>query len=354
MFISQQDAQSIVEEVKAAIGRDINIMDETGRILASTNPARQGQPHPAAERILREQLPSLTVEEDQPEAGMQAGINLPVRIDGAAAGVIGITGPPEEVAGFGSVIKLLTEILVERARKNQQADRLERAECIGRSGMFLSYSGWYKGAHVTVVSGGSGSPEMELALFDYMENTGAHTYLRVGGSGGIGTDVHPGDVVISSGVVRAEGMTKAYIPAEFPAVSHYEVVNAMAMAADRLGASYHVGVTLSIDSDVIGCGRPAVGGYLQPWNLDVLGIYNRAGVLNGDRESAAVVTLSALFDRRGGSVCSVSDNAVTGEKFQEGVAKNIEIDIALEGCAILQQMDAVKGGSPYWHPGIGL
>lgn len=127
MFISRQDAQSIVEEVKAVIGRDINIMDETGRILASTNPARQGQMHPAAERILRERLPSLTVEEDQPETGMQAGINLPVQIDGTAAGVIGITGPPEEVAGFGSVIKLLTEILVERVRKNEQADLLERA-----------------------------------------------------------------------------------------------------------------------------------------------------------------------------------------------------------------------------------
>ena len=236
----------------------------------------------------------------------------------------------------------------------QIAERLEDAECIGRSGTFLSYSGWYKGAHITVVSGGSGSPEMELALFDYMENTQAHTYLRVGGSGGIGTDVHPGDVVISSGVVRAEGMTKAYIPAEFPAVSHYEVVNAMAMAADTLGVPFHVGVTLSIDSDVIGCGRPAVGGYLQPWNLDVLGIYNRAGVLNGDRESAAVVTLSALFDRRGGSVCSVTDNVVTGESFQEGVAKNIEIDIALEGCAILHRMDLAKKDRTCWHPGIGL
>lgn len=236
----------------------------------------------------------------------------------------------------------------------QIADRLERAECIGRSGMFLSYSGWYKGAHITVVSGGSGSPEMELALFDYMENTKAHTYLRVGGSGGIGTDVHPGDVVISSGVVRAEGMTKAYIPAEFPAVSHYEVVNAMAMAAEKLGVPFHVGVTLSIDSDVIGCGRPAVGGYLQPWNLDVLGIYNRAGVLNGDRESAAVVTLSALFDRRGGSVCSVTDNVVTKEAFQAGVAKNIEIDIALEGCAILERMDKAKANRTYWHPGVGL
>lgn len=236
----------------------------------------------------------------------------------------------------------------------QIARHLENAECIGQSGMFTSYSGWYKGAHITAVSGGSGSPEMELALYDYMQNTNAHTYLRVGGSGGIGTDVHPGDVVISSGVVRAEGMTKAYIPAEYPAVSHYEVVNAMAMAAEQLGVPFHVGVTLSIDSDVIGCGRPAVGGYLQPWNLDVLGIYNRAGVLNGDRESAAVVTLSALFDRRGGSVCSVTDNVVTNEHFMKGVAKNIEIDVALEGCVILNRMDAAKRGGTYWHPGLGL
>jgi len=236
----------------------------------------------------------------------------------------------------------------------QIARHLENAECIGQSGMFTSYSGWYKGAHITAVSGGSGSPEMELALYDYMQNTRALTYLRVGGSGGIGTDVHPGDVVISSGVVRAEGMTKAYIPAEYPAVSHYEVVNAMAMAAEQIGVRFHVGVTLSIDSDVIGCGRPAIGGYLQPWNLDVLGIYNRAGVLNGDRESAAIVTLSALFDRRGGSICSVTDNVVTGEAFIEGIANNIEIDIALEGCAILNRMDAAKKGKSFWHPGIGF
>lgn len=141
MFISQQDARSIVEEVKAAIGRDINIMDETGHILASTNPTRQGQLHPGAERILREQLPSLTVEEDEPETGMQAGINLPVRMDGACVGVIGITGPPEEVAGFGSVIKLLTEILVERVRKDRQADLLERARRLFMESWLFSREG---------------------------------------------------------------------------------------------------------------------------------------------------------------------------------------------------------------------
>lgn len=222
------------------------------------------------------------------------------------------------------------------------ADRLENAELIGNSGMFTSYTGTYKGAAITVVSGGSGSPEMELILYDFMEYTDAGTFLRVGGSGGIGDEVHPGDVVIASGVVREEAMTKAYIPAAYPAASHYEVITAMVEAAEQLQAPYHVGVTLSVDSDFVGGGRPGVGGYLQPWNIEIAGIYNRAGILNGDRESAAIVTLSALFGRRGGSICSVADNLCTGETFQAGGGHNHAIDIALEGCAVLHQIDQRK------------
>ena len=232
------------------------------------------------------------------------------------------------------------------------ADKLENAELIGQSGMFTSYTGRYKGAKISVVSGGSGSPEVELLLYDYMEYTDAHTFLRVGGSGGIGDEVKPGDIVISSGVVREEGMTKAYVPAVYPAVSSYEVVSAMVQAAEQLEASYHVGLTVSVDSDFIGGGRPGVGGYLQPWNIEFAGIYNRAGVLNGDRESAAIVTLSALFGRRGGSVCSVADNLCTGERFQAGSGHGSAIDIALEGCAVLNEMDKQKKnrGKRYWYP----
>lgn len=234
------------------------------------------------------------------------------------------------------------------------ADKMEDSQLIGSSGMFTSYTGTYKGAKITVVSGGSGSPEMELILYDYMEYTDAKTFLRVGGSGGIGDEVHPGDVVIASGVVREEGMTKAYIPAQYPAASHYEVVAAMVKAAEMLHAPYHVGVTVSVDSDFIGGGRPGVGGYMQPWNIDFAGIYNRAGVLNGDRESASIVTLSALFGRRGGSICSVADNLCTGEVFGAGKGHNFAIDIALEGCAILNEMDRQKEkkGKPNWYPGI--
>ncbi len=232
------------------------------------------------------------------------------------------------------------------------AARLDDAELIGRSGMFTSYTGWYKGAKITIVSGGSGSAEAELALYDFMEYTDAHTYLRVGGSGGLGDDVRPGDIVISSGVVREDGMTGSYIPLAFPAVAHHEVVLAMIQAAEELDARYHVGVTLSVASDFVGGGRPGVGGYLQPWNMETPLIYNRAGVLNGDRESAGIVTLAALFGLRGGSVCSVADNLVTGERFKEGAGHGDAILIALEACAILQKMDEQKFGKRHWIPNI--
>ena len=263
---------------------------------------------------------------------------------------------PEKVGDFVlvTVRDPLIDYLADPAK--QIAGRLENAELIGQSRMFTSYTGTFEGARITVVSGGSGSSEAELLLYDFMEFSNAHTYLRVGGSGGIGTDVVPGDIVVASGVVREEGMTRAYIDRAFPAASDYQVVAAMAQAADALGANYHIGVTLSVDSDFAGVGRPGVGGYLQPWNIEMMGVYNRAGVLNGDRESAAVVTLSALYGFRGGSVCSVADNIVTGAKFTHGAGHAAAIDVALKGCAILDRMDKKRAatGKKYWLPEMGL
>lgn len=51
MHITQKSAQNIVNEMKASIHRDINIMDENGVILASTDPTRRG-------KRIRERLPS--------------------------------------------------------------------------------------------------------------------------------------------------------------------------------------------------------------------------------------------------------------------------------------------------------
>ena len=58
--------------------------------------------------------------------------------------------------------------------------RLENRVLAGQSGMFTTYSGYYKGAHISIVSGGSGSPEAELILVEFMQNSKANTFLRLG------------------------------------------------------------------------------------------------------------------------------------------------------------------------------
>lgn len=236
----------------------------------------------------------------------------------------------------------------------RMAERLENAECIGNSGMFLSYTGYYKGAKVTCVSGGSGCPEVELAINDFMEYTNCSTFLRVGTSGGVAEKVKVGDCVITSGVFREDGTSRAYIGDGFPAYCHYEVITALVQAAEQLGMSYHVGVTACMDSDFVGNGRPSVGGYLQPDNINKLGTYNRAGVLNTDRESSIIMTMCNLFERRGGAVFNVTDNLISGEKFREGAGTETSIDLALEGIAVLHQMDMKKAqaGKENWFPGL--
>lgn len=235
---------------------------------------------------------------------------------------------------------------------SQIAKKLEGGRLLARTGMFVTYTGIYHSASITVVSGGSGSPEAELVLNEFMMHTRASTYLRVGGSGGWNENVHPGDIVISSGAVRDEGMTKAYVVPQFPALASFEVVMALAEAGTRAGINFHIGITRSGDSEYCGWGKPSVGGYLQRENTDIIDYYNRAGILNTDRETAAILTLTALFGLRGGSICSIGDNVFNGEAFQAGAGHERAIDMALDSLAILHEWDQVKQrkNRRFWAP----
>lgn len=221
------------------------------------------------------------------------------------------------------------------------AKYLDDVEVTGASGMFTTITGSYRGVPVTVVSGGSGGPEAELALMDFFEHTDADTYIRVGGSGGMHESVRPGDLVIAKAAVRSEGLTQAYAPLAYPAVADAGVVSAMTEAARRLDVPYHVGLTRSTDSDFVSSGRPAAGGFLPMSATTVLDQWRRLGVLNGDRETAAIITLASIYGHRGGSVCSVADNIVTGEKFLAGAGHASAIEVSLEGLVELHRIDAL-------------
>ena len=56
MKISKSSAQQIVEEIGKLVKQNINLMDETGHIIASNDPSRIGNFHAGAFRIIQNRL----------------------------------------------------------------------------------------------------------------------------------------------------------------------------------------------------------------------------------------------------------------------------------------------------------
>lgn len=234
------------------------------------------------------------------------------------------------------------------------AQRFGPAEQVGGTGLFQVYTADAGDELVTVVATGSGSPELELAMVELLEHSDAEVFVYFGTGAGLHPYVRPGAVVISSGVVREEAMTHAYVDPSYPAAPSYEVVTAMVTGAERHGAHYLVGTTRSIDSDILGNGRPTVAGYMQPSHAQEIDYWVRAGVLTNDREASAVVTLGNLFNRRTGAVVGVTDNYPMNQTITVGAGMDDAANVLVAGLTELMEMDRAKReqGREHWSPGL--
>lgn len=114
MRISRAAAMQIVEEIGKVVKQSINLMDETGHIIASNDHSRIGDFHEGAYQIIRNHLEEfyITPEMEQTMRLVRQGINLPIEVDGEVEGVVGITGAYDEVIRYGQVVKKMAEILV--------------------------------------------------------------------------------------------------------------------------------------------------------------------------------------------------------------------------------------------------
>lgn len=119
MDISPDNALAIVTEISSLLGQHVNLFDDTGRVIASTDRFRIGTWHGGAARIIDERLPELVVARDDEYPGARRGLNLPVALDGVVVGVVGITGEYHEVVTYGHVVQKMTEILLRENRENQ-------------------------------------------------------------------------------------------------------------------------------------------------------------------------------------------------------------------------------------------
>ena len=182
---------------------------------------------------------------------------------------------------------------------------LENPQKIAENREFTTYTGTLDGVKVSVVSTGIGGPSAAIALEELI-HCGAHTFIRVGTSGGMQPEVLGGDLVIATGAVRMDGTGTEYAPIEYPATAHFDVVQALQQAAVQSGNRFHIGVVQCKDSFY---------GQHEPENMPVSAVLKQkwdawlgCGALASEMESATLFIVAAVRRVRIGSILLVLGN----------------------------------------------
>ena len=126
MKVSRKQARDLIAEISAVVDIDINIMDDTGTIVASTDDERIDQFHEGAQMLIRDRRSELIVHYDNEFRGCRKGINLPLIYKDKIIGVIGLTGEIEETIHYARLIQKMTELLMRdlvRIRKEGRKDQ---------------------------------------------------------------------------------------------------------------------------------------------------------------------------------------------------------------------------------------
>jgi len=215
----------------------------------------------------------------------------------------------------------------------------DTAEDVAYHREYRSMRGTYRGIATSACSTGIGGPSTEIALNE-LAAVGCDTFLRLGTTGGLQEHLRVGDIVISTASVRWDGASDSYAPTAFPAAASYEVVLALVEACERLGMTYHLGISAATASFYAGQSRPAFGDYIGEEN-DRVERLQAMGVLNFEMESATVFTLSSLFGLRGGAACVIVADRFRNEFRPEG-ADEILAQLGAEASVALAEMDELK------------
>ena len=219
------------------------------------------------------------------------------------------------------------------------AAHLDNPRMVTRKREFTTWEGTLEGERVTVTSTGIGGPSTAICV-EELHKCGADTFIRVGTCGGIALKVKSDDVVIATGAVRHEGASREYAPIEFPAVSDYQVQEALVQAAKNLGKPWHAGVVQCKDSfygQHSPARMPVAQELLYKWEA-----WKRLGVLASEMESAALFCCAAALGVRCGSCFHViwnQEREAAGLDQTESHDLTAALDVGIEAVKLLIQAD---------------
>ena len=124
-MIEPELAKKFIERLTQYTEYNINIMNESGMIIASRDPARIGTYHEVADRIIHGEQDMIVIRDEKEFPGVLPGINMAITHQGRKEGVIGVTGDPDRIHEVALITRLAMETML-RYEKQQEEIRLRR------------------------------------------------------------------------------------------------------------------------------------------------------------------------------------------------------------------------------------
>ena len=163
------------------------------------------------------------------------------------------------------------------------------------------YTGTYKGVPVSVMASGMGMPSIGIYSYELFTQYDVDNIIRVGSAGALQKELKLGSIVAGMGACTNSSYAAQYgLGGTFAPIADFALLSAAVQSAKELGLEMPVGNLSSSDTFY-----DASASSLK---------WAEMGVLAIEMEAAALYYNAAYTKKRGLSICSVSDNIVTGEE----------------------------------------
>ena len=162
---------------------------------------------------------------------------------------------------------------------------------------FVTHTGNVGDIRVTACSTGIGCPSAAIVV-EELSRIGAKTFIRVGTTGSLQTNIGTGDIVIATAAVRADGASRTYMPIEGPAVADFKVTKALLEATRKSKHKVHLGPVVTSDAfygDIENSRR-----------------WSKVNILAVEMECSVIFTLAMLKKLMAGAILAVDGNPILG------------------------------------------
>jgi uridine phosphorylase len=216
-----------------------------------------------------------------------------------------------------------------------------KAKFLADSREHVSYLANFHGQKILICSSGLGAPNIGISV-EELAMIGVKYFLRVGTCGAIQPHIQLGDIVISTGAVRLEGMSRDFAPIEYPAIPCFQFTNDLITAAAAAKIPHHTGITATTDTFWQGQERyDSFTGYNLRRLRNSMDEWQKLNVANFEMEAAALFVMCSVFGLHAACICGVVAQRTQSEKVSTS-AKNSIAKCHWESAAVHGILQSLK------------